>query len=410
MKAPRDRSGRESEPGALLEVAVALPVADVFTYRDLPREGRLPLGSQVVVPFRGRKVTGFVVGHPEAIPPDAPEKIRPILAVVGDSPVLDQAVLDLCRWAASYYLAPLGEVLCAALPSGERASSSRRLRLTAAGQAAADGSANAGLAAMALDTADRALLARIKQARTLSQTHVARSSSAGMDRVTFLIERGFVEVADTLRGAGRRRRDLGTADSEGAPPPSEVPPTLNAHQEAAFSALLGALDRGYATFLLQGITGSGKTEIYLRIIAEARQRGRGALVTMSPSCTAPCRPASAPPPGAGCGGARWASRWGRVPRCSPRFAIWRSWWWTRSTTARSSKRTDFATTPATSLSCAPARPLRSPCLARRRRASKATTMSSSAASGDCCCPCARTRRLIHLAEHQHRFRKHGVAV
>ena len=85
MKAPRDRSGRESEPGALLEVAVALPVADVFTYRDLPREGRLPLGSQVVVPFRGRKVTGFVVGHPEAIPPDAPEKIRPILAVVGDS-------------------------------------------------------------------------------------------------------------------------------------------------------------------------------------------------------------------------------------------------------------------------------------------------------------------------------------
>jgi primosomal protein N' (replication factor Y) len=259
-------------------VAVALPVADVFTYRDLPREGRLPLGSQVVVPFRGRKVTGFVVGHPEAIPPDAPEKIRPILAVVGDSPVLDQAVLDLCRWAASYYLAPLGEVLCAALPSGERASSSRRLRLTAAGQAAADGSANAGLAAMALDTADRALLARIKQARTLSQAHVARSSSAGMDRVTFLIERGFVEVADTLRGAGRRRRDLGTADSEGAPPPSEVPPTLNAHQEAAFSALLGALDRGYATFLLQGITGSGKTEIYLRIIAEARQRGRGALV------------------------------------------------------------------------------------------------------------------------------------
>jgi primosomal protein N' (replication factor Y) len=278
MKASRHRSARESEPGALLEVAVALPVADVFTYRDLPREGRLPLGSQVVVPFRGRKVTGFVVGHPEAIPPDAPEKIRSISAVVGDSPALDQAVLDLCRWAASYYLAPLGEVLCAALPSGERASASRRLRLTAVGQAAADGSATAGLAAMALDAADRALLARIKKARTLSQTHVARSSSVEMDRVTFLIERGFVEVADTLRGAGRRRKELGVGDSEGAPPPSEVPPTLNVHQEAAFRALLGALDRGYATFLLQGITGSGKTEIYLRIIAEARQHGRGALV------------------------------------------------------------------------------------------------------------------------------------
>jgi primosomal protein N' (replication factor Y) len=265
-----------SAGGALLEVAVALPVTNVFTYRALPEARRLPLGTQVVVPFRGRKVTGFVVGHPQAPPADAPAEIRSILQVVGDTPLLDAGVLQLCRWAASYYLAPLGEVLCAALPSGERVSAARRLRLTAAGKAVVAGKTTGGLSAMALDAQDRALLARLEHARTLSQAHLVRSQTGTGARVSFLIKRGFVEVADTLRGR-RRRMELATDVCPG-PASSEVPPVLNPHQELAFDTLFGALDRGYATFLLQGITGSGKTEIYLRIIAEVRRRGRGALI------------------------------------------------------------------------------------------------------------------------------------
>jgi primosomal protein N' (replication factor Y) len=261
----------------LLEVAVALPLADVFTYRD-SRGGAPPaLGSQVVVPFGRRTVTGFVVGHCQGDARGAGKEVREILEVVGAGPALDESVLELCRWASSYYLAPLGEVLSAALPSGARASASRRVRLTSAGLAAVANGNPSGLAAMALDAGDRAFLARLKKARTLSLTGIARASSADPSRVNFLVERGFVEIADTVRGAKRRRVAPDESAKAGIDQPEQLP-TLNPCQQDALSALLGALGQGYATFVLQGITGSGKTEVYLRIIAEVRKRGLGALV------------------------------------------------------------------------------------------------------------------------------------
>jgi primosomal protein N' (replication factor Y) len=277
----------------LLEVAVALPLADVFTYRD-SRGGAPPaLGSQVVVPFGRRTVTGFVVGHCQGDARGAGKEVREILEVVGAGPALDESVLELCRWASSYYLAPLGEVLSAALPSGARASASRRVRLTSAGLAAVANGNPSGLAAMALDAGDRAFLARLKKARTLSLTGIARASSADPSRVNFLVERGFVEIADTVRGAKRRRVAPDESAKAGIDQPEQLP-TLNPCQQDALSALLGALGQGYATFVLQGITGSGKTEVYLRIIAEAaeaRARCAGAGARDRADATA-CRPLS----------------------------------------------------------------------------------------------------------------------
>ena len=257
---------------------MALPLSEVFTYRDSKRVIPLAIGSQVVVPFGRRTVTGFVVGYRQAGPLEGGQPVREILEVVGSGPALDESVLELCRWAAGYYLAPLGEVLSAALPRGERASASRRLRLTAAGKSAAQDSNPLGLAAMALDAGDRALLARLKKARTLSLTALARVSSAESQRVNFLIERGFVEIENAVRGAKRSRQTPLDGPETIFAAASEPLPTLNACQAVAFAALLDALDHGYATFVLQGITGSGKTEVYLRLIAEARRRGLGALV------------------------------------------------------------------------------------------------------------------------------------
>ena len=263
----------------LLDVAVALPVTEIFTYRDVQQRAEpLPLGSQVVVPFGRRTVTGFVVGYTEGGGAQLGNDVRAILEVVGTGPALDESVLALCRWAAGYYVAPLGEVLSAALPSSERASASRRFALTDAGKVAAAASGAPGLAAMALDAEDRAFLARLKKARTLSLAGIARASSKELGRVNFLVERGFVEISDTVRGAKRQKeaahKDRANADTA----QRELPPTLNACQLAAFTALTGALGGGYATFVLQGITGSGKTEVYLRVIAEVRKRGHGALV------------------------------------------------------------------------------------------------------------------------------------
>jgi primosomal protein N' (replication factor Y) len=260
---------------ALVEVAVALPLAETFTYRD-PRGVRPVVGTQVVVPFGSRMVTGFVVGHCEAAPGSVRD-VRDIEEVVGEGPAVDEDVLELCRWCASYYLAPLGEVLRAALPQGERAEAGRRLRLTEAGRdlLAAEAAGSYGFGSLALDEADRALLRRLAKARSLGCKALLKSAPDAAARVERLTESALIEVGDEVRGQRGLRKAKGkAAESEGR----ATPPELNEHQAQAFAALSTALGQGYSTFVLQGITGSGKTEVYLRLIAEARRAGRGALV------------------------------------------------------------------------------------------------------------------------------------
>jgi primosomal protein N' (replication factor Y) (superfamily II helicase) len=259
-------------PGTLVQVAVTLPLEETFTYRD-PRSGaRLPLGTEVIVPFGARQVTGFVVGHPES----AAGPVRDISDVVGEGPAIDESILELCRWAAAYYLAPLGEVLRSALPRGERAIASRRIRLTEAGRRLVDLEADgrSHMAGLTLDANDRALLARLRAARTLSPTALARTAGASA-RMAHLLERGLVEIVDQVAGPTKSRSK---AEARTGAVSSAQIPLLNPHQQAAFDALAAALGRGYGGYLLHGITGSGKTEVYLRLIAEARAQGKGALV------------------------------------------------------------------------------------------------------------------------------------
>ena len=260
--------------GTLLQVAVTLPVDETFTYRDPLSAVCLPLGTEVIVPFGSRQVTGFVVGYPEA----AAGQVRDIVEVVGDGPAIEEPIMDLCRWAASYYLAPLGEVLRSALPRGERAVASRRIHLTEAGQRLVDLEAKgrSHMAGLTLDAEDRALLTRLRAARSLSPTALARATAGAKQRMAHLFERGLVEIIDRVAGPSKSRRKAGPAAA--ASRPAVEPPVLNPHQAAAFNALTAALGKGYSGFLLHGITGSGKTEVYLRLIAEARAQGKGALV------------------------------------------------------------------------------------------------------------------------------------
>ena len=123
MSADRPSRTACSQPETFLEVAVALPVVDTRTYRSNRPGEPIPVGSQVLVPLRNRTVTGFVVGHVQNVDAELRANLRDIVEVVGEGPAIDAPILELCRWAAGYYLAPLGEVLISALPSGERASS-----------------------------------------------------------------------------------------------------------------------------------------------------------------------------------------------------------------------------------------------------------------------------------------------
>jgi len=326
----------EEAGGNFLEVAVALPVQGTFTYRD-PRPGAAaPIGAQVVVPFGARTVTGFVVARAAPSASSSAVEARDIEEVVAGEPAFDEAMIGFGRWVADYYQAPLGEVLRAALPQGEQASATRAVRLTAAGTQALAGQptlvpdasgADPVLAALAAAGGELPLR-RLVRALPRAARQVPRLVAAGLIEVgdevqsrrapptvayaratgaaaAALPKRAFAKraLADKLAAAGdglevsslsagertalRALVAAGLARVEHRPVVRAVEAralaapqgiTLTPAQAQAVDALTAALPGGFASFLLQGITGSGKTEVYLRVIAAARAAGRGALV------------------------------------------------------------------------------------------------------------------------------------
>jgi primosomal protein N' (replication factor Y) len=322
---------------SLLEVAVALPVRGTFTYRD-PRAGaHVPIGAQVVVPFGHRTVTGFVIAH---APPDAAAAAPPrdIEAVVAGEPAFDEGMIGFCRFVADYYQAPLGEVLRAALPQGEKALAVRAVRLTERGRQALEGrqrtlpgedpardpllaalaaakgelplrrlvrqvpGAAARLARLAAEglvetgdevqrrrppptvafvvggdaTAVARLPARAAAKRAL-HAKVAAAGPAGLARTALSVaERGHLAA---LEAAGAVRVEARPVARAPAAPAGAAPLVeLTDAQRAAVDGFVAALAGGFRATVLHGVTGSGKTEVYLRVIAAARAAGRGALV------------------------------------------------------------------------------------------------------------------------------------
>src|SRR5712671_4606688 len=113
------------------EVAVPVAVHGTFTYA-IPPELRdaVRLGSRIEVPFGAKRNTGFVVGLSDAAPEGS--RIKPIHGVLDeDEPALTPEIIELCRWAAEYYIAPLGEMLRTALPANMSARGRREVVLVA---------------------------------------------------------------------------------------------------------------------------------------------------------------------------------------------------------------------------------------------------------------------------------------
>jgi primosomal protein N' len=114
---------------AFAEVALPVAVHGTFTYA-IPEELRdaVRLGSRVEVPLGAKLTTGFVVG---LLDTTDVEKVKPIRSVLDDEePALTREIIDLCRWGAEYYIAPLGEMLRVALPANMSARGKREVRLS----------------------------------------------------------------------------------------------------------------------------------------------------------------------------------------------------------------------------------------------------------------------------------------
>jgi primosomal protein N' (replication factor Y) len=251
----------------LASVAVGRPVRGPFTYLVPPElEGRLQRGQRVLVPFGRGRALGFYLG-----PGDAPGEgtaLKPVSALLEDSPALPADVLALVEFAASHYRHPLGEALRAALPPGladpsEGPEPSPDLIRTAVvvGTPAVSALSRAPAQAAALGY----LLAVGGRAELDELGRAVPGARAAVQR---LVERGWVRVEERVveptvaEGLGQVR-----------------PERLTEAQAAALAEIQGALAAGgFHPFLLQGVTGSGKTEVYLRAAEHALARGGGALV------------------------------------------------------------------------------------------------------------------------------------
>jgi primosomal protein N' (replication factor Y) (superfamily II helicase) len=252
--------------GPLLAVAVDAPLRRTFDYR-LPAgcvAAQVQPGQRVWVPFGRRRLVGTVLEIHERQDVDE-ARLKTAIGLIDETPVIDASLLELLRWAAEYYRHPVGEVIAAALPKALRS-----------GGAATATEERWALSAAALTGQASPLSARagkLKSAVAFLERHGA--CSAG--QLTALSPRWREHVRELeQRGWVVRQREQ---VHRGGPPPSIVPGTLalTAEQQTAVAAIDGASGR-YAPFLLHGVTGSGKTEVYLRVIERVVARGAQALV------------------------------------------------------------------------------------------------------------------------------------
>jgi primosomal protein N' (replication factor Y) len=261
-------------------VAIPVPLRRRFTYRLPPESPEVAVGARVAVPFSGRKLVGVVLGHAERAP-EGVKQVKHVAGLIDAEPVFPEELLSFLREAADYYLHPIGEVLRAAAPA---------LPTEALRKLVRDGFLEAG------ETLPGAAVATRKSifVRASGSEPAKRLGDVQRAVLAIVIERGEVSV-DELRshaknatGVVRRLAELGLVETEerevladpffGEPVAPDTPPELNGAQRYAVETLIAALGGGGSSHLLFGVTGSGKTEVYLRLIAAAREQGKGALL------------------------------------------------------------------------------------------------------------------------------------
>lgn len=263
----------------LAEVAVPVPLAKPFTYA-VPAHWshEVAVGSRVVCSFQRRKVLAVVLRVHEGEPDFDARKLKPIDAVVEARPCMPEELLTFLRELAAYYMAPVGEVLRAAMPAMERTTASqlREQGLLDQGVRAVGGRlvqvviATDATTDQPLRGAAAAVLAQVRAAGQLPVARLQESVPSARGAIKKLQALGLVTV---------ERRETPADPLFSQPVERDCPPELTDAQKQATAALEQALGREEpGGFLLYGVTGSGKTEVYLRAIAACLERGRGALV------------------------------------------------------------------------------------------------------------------------------------
>ncbi|HZS51687.1 MAG TPA: primosomal protein N' [Bryobacterales bacterium] len=317
------------------DVSLPVPLDTPFTYLLPPAlEASAQPGCRVIVPFGARKLTGVILECHDRQPT---AEARAVLRLVDEEPTLSRELLDLGRWIADYYRAPLGETLRVMLPPAIDVRRVRLVSLTPAGQEAAR---QYSMFAEADDPVAEIL--RALERRPLAESYLKKKLPLAAGVIRGLERKGLIRIdrqerlRDPLRAHNGRlivesipHRDFPRkvskiekrlldflaahpgphevealeADVQGfeaaarrlakagilrlwkepgeelAPAEPAPKPELSAGQRAALEAVAGSIRANkFQTFLLHGVTGSGKTEVYLHAIETALELGKSALL------------------------------------------------------------------------------------------------------------------------------------
>jgi primosomal protein N' (replication factor Y) len=310
---------------SVVSVAVPLPFQAPFSYR-LPAGTAVPeRGVRVLVPFGSRRVIGVVCGrHDEAKRAEGqqkPRKLKEVQQVLDEGPLAPPPLLDLAVWLSDHYLAPPGECYRLVLPPAGVRASRAVVRLLRPGgdddpllRHLQDGPLRLSALEKRLGRDPQARIARLRREGVVAVEQAI--DAPGFREVAVAVlgpeapvtsGRAQAELVERLRAAGGRARvadlvrdrpslrgAIGRLAQKGAlrlvserelrspdglPPREAMALVPTEDQERALAELLGAAEGGgFRPFLLHGVTGSGKTEVYFRAVEAALARGRGAIL------------------------------------------------------------------------------------------------------------------------------------
>ncbi len=226
----------------------------------------LQVGSRVEVPFGRRTVSGYVVSFVEA---SSFPNLKPIKAMIGKKPLVEENILNLARWIADYYVAPVELAVRTVLPSAVRQTSARfkEVNIVSLTEQASD---LEQVAALRRKAAVQGKVIDALAAGPVPLPELTAKLGAVSAAVRALERKGFVTVGSRVL---RRRADAG----------HEVLPTqpleLMPEQASALELIRQSVDTGDPkVVLLFGVTGSGKTEVYLQAIDHVLKKGQGCIV------------------------------------------------------------------------------------------------------------------------------------
>ncbi len=261
---------------AYIQVALSVPVHRMFDYSiaasDLPK---YHIGCRVRVPFGAKTKIGIIVGATRSIDYDA-KKVKAVDALIDDAPIFDEHRLALAQWLSRFYIYPLGDVFAAMNPklirTGTIATQDSIAFLSASrgqeGQNAGKPESTQAEYSLALDSLQRskkqtALYEQLCNGDLLLDEAKKAFSSAV---IKGLIEKELAYTFEHIPEAGKWKNAISFGTKKRA----------NPEQSIAIASINQA--QSYSSFLLEGVTGSGKTEVYLQVIEEVVQRGKQVLI------------------------------------------------------------------------------------------------------------------------------------